>query len=135
MDNNYIKLYEEVCRTYHNIHSFRAKLLALLPFASGFCNVILLLNTNKLNTYLFPIGIFGAIVTFGLFIYELRGTQRCYELKKIAINLEKTLKLSKDTGQFLGEPKPILGFIREGIAGAIIYASVFCGWILISTLS
>jgi hypothetical protein len=135
MNEGHKQQYEEVCRTYHNIHSFRAKLLALLPIASGFGSVLLLLKTDELKNYIFTIGILGAIVTFGLYIYELRGTQRCFKLKKIAANLEKTLGLKKETGQFLGEPKPICHFVREGIAGAIIYGAVFCGWLLISMIS
>jgi hypothetical protein len=135
MNESYKQQYEEACRTYHNIHSFRAKLLALLPIASGLGSVLVLLKTDELKNYLGAIGILGAIVTFGLYIYELRGTQRCFELKKIAKNLEKALGLSEDTGQFLGEPKPILYIIREGIAGAVIYSSVFCGWVLISIVS
>ena len=134
MNEIFKQQYEEVCRTYHNIHSFRAKLLALLPIASGIGGVLTLLKTAELKDYLCPIGILGAFVTLGLYIYELRGTQRCFKLKKIAQNLEKGLELNENTGQFLGEPKPILNIVREGIAGAVIYGSVFFGWILISRI-
>lgn len=43
LNNNYQKQYEEVCRGYHAIHDFRAKLLALLPLASGFGGMTLLI--------------------------------------------------------------------------------------------
>lgn len=61
--------YQEVCRSYHAIADFRAKLLGLLPLASG--TGIYLLAKGDTN-YLVPLGIFGFVVTLGLFVYEIR---------------------------------------------------------------
>ena len=131
LNENFRQQYEEVCRSYHAIHDFRAKLLALLPLASGVSGVVLLLKETILQKYFTPIGIFSAIVTLGLYVYEARGTQRCHELKKNAQELEVLLGMNSKTGQFLGEPKPVFNVVREGVAGAIIYTAVFVGWILL----
>ena len=64
-------IYQETCKTHNAIADFRAKLLALLPIASG-TGVFLLLG--KLNggdrKLLLAVGLFGFIVTFGLFMYD-----------------------------------------------------------------
>lgn len=132
INENYRQQYDEVCRSYHAIHNFRANLLALLPIASGFGGLMLLTKTDSLRTFFTPIGILGAIVTVGLYIYEVRGTHRCFELKKVAKELEKLLGLNSKTAQFLGEPKPVFRVVREGVAGGIIYLSVLIGWVLIA---
>ena len=70
--------YQEVCSSYHGIAEFRAKLLGLLPLASA--GIFLLLDNALLDAankdfakqYLGPIGLFGFVVTLGLFFYELR---------------------------------------------------------------
>src|SRR5215216_2596040 len=81
-------VYSEVCRSYHAIADFRAKLLALLPIASGAGGLLILGQKEKLNEYLGPIGVFGAAVTLGLSVDELRGIQRCKALIKAGKALE-----------------------------------------------
>lgn len=75
--------YTEVCKTHQGIADFRAKLLALLPLASGAgIFVILGSGTPKPGAAdLAAIGLFGFAVTFGLFMYELRGIQHCHALR------------------------------------------------------
>ena len=124
--------YVEVCKNYHAIHDFRAKLLALLPVASGVGGLTLLANKDNVKDFLTPIGLFGTAVTFGLFIYEARGAQRCSALKHIAQAVEKRLHLDENTGQFLGEPKPVLGFVREGAASVVVYLCIVTAWLYIA---
>jgi hypothetical protein len=124
--------YVEVCKSYHAIHDFRAKLLALLPIASGAGGLTLLAHKDTVKAFLTPIGLFGAAVTFGLFIYEARGAQRCSALKHIAQTIEKRLHLDGNTGQFLSEPKPVLGFVREGVASAVVYLCIVTAWLYIA---
>ena len=124
--------YQEVCKSYHAVDDFRAKLLGILPLASGVGGVTLLVNKTTLSGLVGYIALFGACITLGLAIYEARGAQRCRWLIKLAIRLEKDLGLKCDTGQFWGEPKPFLGFVRHGIASLVVYIAVFGGWLFIA---
>lgn len=76
--------YLELCKTYYAIDDFRGKLLGFLPLASG-AGMLLLVNDAFVNEakrsfamqYVLAIGIFGFIVTLGLFFYEFNGIRRC----------------------------------------------------------
>ena len=98
--------YEGASESYGAISGFRAKLLALLPLATGAGAFLLLerAENDKVREFLGPIGIFGFVVTLGLFFYELRGVQRCQRLEVQLCTLEKQFGLSKDQGPFLGQP-------------------------------
>lgn len=79
--------YDQICTGYRSIDEFRAKLLGLLPLASG-AGIFLLLSDvfTKDSTSAFsrrfvsPIGAFGFLVTLGLYFYELRGIQYCIHM-------------------------------------------------------
>jgi hypothetical protein len=131
LNKNYQQQYEEVCKSYHAIHDFRAKLLAFLPLATGLGGVALL-SKPELQKFYLSLGVLGALITVGLYIYEARGIQRCHKLKQIAKELEGLLGLNAATAQFSGEPVPLLNIIREGAAGLVIYLSVFVGWVLVA---
>ena len=120
-------VYAELCQSYHAIADFRAKLLALLPIASGAGGLLILAEKNVVKEYLTPIGVFGAAVTLGLFIYELRGIQRC----KALITAGKALETEMDIadGQFGSRPKGHLrGLIGADTAGWIVYLTVLAAW-------
>jgi hypothetical protein len=76
--------YEQVCASYTGITDFRGKLLTLLPLATG-AGALLILNESSSNsspsTFLGPVGLFGIIVTMGVYLYEFRGIQRCRRLE------------------------------------------------------
>jgi hypothetical protein len=57
--------YRQICDSYHNISDFRAKLLALLPLATGTGGILLLREREQVRA-LGPIGLFGVVVTAGL---------------------------------------------------------------------
>ena len=119
--------YQEVCRSYHAVDDFRAKLLALLPIASGTAGVLLLTKKGIAADHLGPIGLFGLAVTLGLFFYELRGIQRCGCLIEMGENLERELKLKN--AQFVGRPEnKAFGFIGATAAGWTVYVAVLLGW-------
>src|SRR5215216_3597854 len=86
-------VYSEVCRSYHAIADFRAKLLALLPIASGAGGLLILSEKDTVKEYFGPIGVFGAAITLGLFVYELRGIQRCRALIKAGKALETKMEI------------------------------------------
>jgi hypothetical protein len=125
--------YGEVCKSHSSITEFRAKLLALLPIASG--SGIFLLLTKRSEpidtTYLHLIGLFGFLITLGLFIYELRGIQHCKRLNQLASHLEKQLHLRE--AQFIGRPKARLGGVigAEG-AAYVIYTTMLIAWIFVA---
>jgi len=93
-------LYGELCKSYHAIDDMRLKLLKLLPLVTG-TSVVLLLKSGgdkKLDaTYLSPIGIFGFLVTLGLFFYEFHGIKKCGQLIRRGALLERKLRIA---GQF-----------------------------------
>jgi hypothetical protein len=123
--DNLRTIYSEVCRSYHAIVDFRAKLLALLPIATGAGGLLILTRADTVKQYLAPIGIFGAVVTFGLFVYELRGIQRCKALIETGREIEDELRISY--GQFVSRPKA-RGLISAETAGWIVYTTVFAAW-------
>jgi hypothetical protein len=97
--------YQEVCKSHSGITDFRAKLLAFLPIASG-TGVGLLVFQSKSEAsgadagLLVGLGIFGAIVTIGLFLYELRQIDVCKQLRNHATWIEGQLGI--EAGQFGG---------------------------------
>jgi hypothetical protein len=126
-------VYQQLCDSYHKIDDFRAKLLALLPFASA-AGLFLLLN-DKLPSpaamraagpFFVPIGIFGVVVTLGLFAYEIYGIQKCGELIDTGIRLETEMKVR---GQFTSRPNRV---INEVFAAAVIYPAVLAGWLFLT---
>jgi predicted membrane channel-forming protein YqfA (hemolysin III family) len=105
-------IYQAICTSYHAINDWRAKLLGFLPLASG-AGIFFLLNssfttvttqgksttiTTPLTQYLLPIGIVGALVTLGLFIYDVRAIQ----LRIALVEAGKAIEDSKPSkpGQF-----------------------------------
>jgi hypothetical protein len=75
----------------------------LLPIASG-AGVFFLFD--KLNgsdrKLLVAVGLFGAAVTFGLLMYELRGIEDCTVLRGRGWQLERALGVRREFSQFEG---------------------------------
>jgi hypothetical protein len=97
--------YAEVCKTHAEITDFRAKLLALLPIASGAgIGLLIARESGRVSRteagLLIALGIFGAVITAGLFLYELRQIDLCKQLRNHAAWIEKQLGI--DAGQFGG---------------------------------
>jgi len=97
-----LSYYEEVCRSHAAITDFRAKLLALLPIASGTGIGLLLTQANgdgEIPTLLVvALGSFGALVTVGLFFYEFHQMDDCQQLRNHGVWIEEQLEI--DAGQF-----------------------------------
>jgi hypothetical protein len=128
--------YERVCTSYEAITEFRAKLLALLPLATGTGAFLLLQKqdtTPQIRQLLGPIGLLGIVVTAGLFAYELRGMQRCARLEVQACILEENLGLCKEGGPFKGQPKRSWGeMLGPPAAGLTIYIATAFTWLFIA---
>ncbi len=131
--SNSLDIYKELCNSYRAIDDFRAKLLALLPFATGVGAVFLLGNIKPENQkYLEPLGFFGFVVTLGLFTYEIFGIYKCHALIKSGKMFE-ILQL-KVNGQFRSRPPSVLGLIDEPLAAGIIYPAVLASWLYIALI-
>ncbi len=128
-------IYEEICRSHDGIAEFRAKLLGLLPLASG-AGIFLLIGNDVLAQgagvlHLIPIGVFGILITLGLFIYELRGIHKCRGLIKCAQELEKKLLPDNDLwkyGVFNFRETSLWGVVGATGAALIIYPTVIGAW-------
>ncbi|GAB4377367.1 MAG: hypothetical protein Kow00121_26590 [Elainellaceae cyanobacterium] len=141
-----IAVYQEVCKSYHAVDDFRAKLLGFLPLASSGIFLLLgdaLLDPAKkaaIQQYLGGIGIFGFMITLGLFAYEIRGTQRCAALIRLGKRLEDSLGT---IGQFKYRPDDIgmrmassfLGIrLSVTLAGRIIYSTIMAAWLFVALI-
>ena len=127
-------VYQEICKTHNGIADFRAKLLALLPIASGAGVFFLFDKLNGSERKLFiPVGLFGAAVTFGLFMYELRGIEDCTVLRQRAEKLEQVLGVRGELSQFAGWTKGGKRDLADEIGAAwIIYTTVLAGWLFVA---
>ena len=129
---DYATLYQQLCDSYRAIDDFRAKLLALLPFASA-AGVFLLLDdklpdpsaVHAAAASFVPIGVFGVVVTLGLFAYEIYGIRKCGELIDTGIALETAMKAP---GQFTSRPNRL---VNELFAAGVIYPAVLAGWLFL----
>ena len=129
-------LYERVCTQHDGIAEFRGKLLSLLPIASGAGIFFLFDNSGvpqTLRPHLVVIGVFGLAVTTGLFLYELRGIQKCNALIQTARHLEQELSPGME-GAFQSRPLAIWGVGAE-TAALIVYAAVAGAWAYLVSLT
>jgi hypothetical protein len=103
-----------------------------LPLASG-AGIFLLLGqlseNQPLPKTLVAVGIFGFLVTLGLFTYELRGIQRCNALIEAGKALEAELGVQ---GQFRLRPGAVNGIIGTTLAARIIYPAVLAAWLFVA---
>jgi len=124
--------YQQVCTSYHAIDDFRAKLLGFLPLVSAGA-LFGVLNGMKVDPVsgmftgptLLPLGIFGVVVTLGLFSYEIYGIKRCDALIRGGKSIERLLHVPV---HFEGRPREVARFINEPFAAGIIYPAVLAAW-------
>jgi len=88
-----------------------------------------LLGKDFSHEYLGPIGMFGFIITLGLFCYELRGIQQCNYLIACGAKIEGLLDVE---GQFTVHPAPVGGFVGSTSAARVIYPAVLGAWIFLA---
>ena len=140
-ENNLRTIYQELCYSYRAIDDFRAKLLGFLPLATGTGIFFLLADETKIavaQKFFPPIGLFGFVVTLGLFFYELFGIRKCGSLIGAGIRLEASLGCGEH-GQFINRPdvnkgpdKVALIAYNEPFAAGIIYPAVLAAWIYLA---
>lgn len=137
-DENLRMAYQQLCSSIQTIDDFRSKLLGFLPLVSG-AGAFVLLNVpltnppqgNSAQQFLGPIGIFGFVVTLGLFGYELHGIKKCDHLLEVGRQMERGLNIH---GRFRQRPFNVAGFIDEPFTARIIYPSVLAAWAFVASL-
>ena len=130
---NLPNIYEQLCQSYRAIDEFRAKLLGFLPLASAGGAFLLLNDPQKIKLakpFLEPLGLFGFVVTLGLFFYELYGIRKCHALINAGKKLECYLGITD--GQFIRRPRNLVYVINEPFAAGMIYPAVLAGWIFLA---
>ena len=131
------KVYDQLCQSYRAIDDFRAKLLGFLPLASV-GGAFLLLNDVLVNPekskfvkpFVEPLGLFGFLITLGLFFYEIYGIRKCHALIEAGKQLECSLGITD--GQFKSRPHNVLWVINEPFATGVIYPAVLAGWMFLA---
>ena len=109
------------------------KLLGLLPIATG-AGLLVLTGGGKSappTGLSLPIGLFGLVVTLGLFSYELHGIKKCGYLIDAGKKIEAGLGIN---GQFQRRPHELAGFIDEPLSASIIYPAVLASWLFFALL-
>src|SRR4030095_4083434 len=103
-----LKVYDQLCISYRAIDDFRAKLLGLLPLATGTGIFLLAKNPGpEVKEALTPIAAFGFLVTLGLFSYEIYGIRKCGALIEAGQQLEGFLAIG-GLGQFAQRPQNLV---------------------------
>ena len=135
-----VSVYQEVCTSFHAVDDFRAKLLGFLPLASGGVFLLLgdaLLDSRKrglIEDHLTAIGVFGFLITLGLFIYELRGIRRCAMLIKLGKRIEERLgiigqfRYRSSNTHFKLIPSSLKIGLSVTLAARIIYSTTLGAW-------
>lgn len=127
-------VYEQVCDAHNGIADFRAKLLALLPVASG-ASIFLLVDEKlpvEAMPHLLGIGLFSAVIVVGLFIFDLVGIHRCKTLRVYGCVLEKKL-LPADFPRGRFTQKVETYFLASITAASLtIYPTVIAAWIYVA---
>lgn len=75
-----IKVYDQLCQSYRAIDDFRAKLLGFIPLVTG-AGISFLFEkipniqdiSVETKNLLAAVGVFGTLITLGLFSYEIFG--------------------------------------------------------------
>lgn len=115
-------VYQQLGSSLRSLEGFRAKLLVFLPCVTG--GMFLLLNTLNDETRQF-IGIFGFVITVGLYFYEFLVNVRCDHLVTVGRQLEGRLAIN---GPYTERPVGIAGFASEAYLARVIYPTVLAAW-------
>ncbi len=129
-----LKVYDQLCQSYRAIDDFRAKLLGFLPLVSATGIGFLLEKLQAAESVkggardvLAGVGLFGALITLGLFAYEIYGIKKCGDLIKAGRRIEALLNV--ENGQFRMRAQNVAYIINEPFASGIIYPTVLAAWV------
>lgn len=127
-------LYKEICKSYHVIDDYRVKLLSFLPLFSV-VGIFFIDDHPKLGHEIIGFaGIFAALFTIALFVYEIRGIIRSDTLIKRGKAIEKQLGFQ---GQFYicAQEQATISLLKKSFnakfAACLVYSLVFAAWLFI----
>jgi hypothetical protein len=81
--------YEQICNNIRFTDEISFKLLGLVPLISGSAIVVILLKGETVwSPAIYFLSLFGALVTLGLFRWELRNIRTCNYLRACASDLD-----------------------------------------------
>lgn len=89
---------------------------------------------GRLPPYLAAVGVFGIVITVGLFFYELRGMQLCRFYIARGEKIEWALGIQEE-GLFTKRPRG--AFLMPSLAQTaayIIYSTVLAAWVYVAVL-
>lgn len=79
-DEDVRMIYQEIGTRQQNVQDFRGKLLGFLPLVTASSFVTTIISdpgkARALSNLVLPFGLLGAIVTLGLFFYEIENLKR-----------------------------------------------------------
>jgi hypothetical protein len=155
-----LTVYTEICKSYQAVDDFRTKLLGFLPLTSLVS--IFILNPESVpavedllsKELLGFASIFAALLTLGLFGYEVRGIRRSDDLIRAGSRIEKqlgiygqfhvcqaahrraqkSLETQKSPGiqKLSGILRRSLGIFNSKLLACIIYSVVFAAWVFLA---
>lgn len=127
MEINKDTVYEQICANIRFTDEISFKLLGLVPLISGATiAAVLLKNETTWSPMIYILALFGALITLGLFHWELRNLKTCNFLLGCAEALDELKRDSKNPS-----PKFIGNWGRAGKAQAEkgIYSITVLSWI------
>lgn len=129
-----VKIYNELCTSYRAIDDFRAKLLGIIPLVTGSAISFLFEAvqnpqeiTGETKVLFAAVGVFGVLITLGLFSYEIFGIKKCHALIQAGADIETSMSITN--GQFRNRPRNVAYLINEPFAAGVIYPTVIAAWI------
>ena len=129
LDNNY----SNICTNIRFTDDISFKLLGLVPLFSGSGMLVAVAKSEWFwSPAIYAIGIFGGLITFGLFRWELRNIQTCDWLISCGAGLERSDDPLK-AGQFYRRPKSPLR-VGKTEAEKLIYGVTTLTWLLLPWL-
>ena len=122
-------VYQQTCDSIRATDETSFKLLGLVPALAGGSVLALFLGKNdSFNLALAtPLALFGALITLGVFRWELRNIQTCNWLRDRASELEATVEALKNIGLAVMPRPPHL--IGKTEAAKFVYAVTILGWL------
>ncbi len=118
-------MYAEVGAQYRAIDDLRLRLLGLLPLATG-TGIFVLTRSDETSPIVLAVtGLFGAVATISLFIYELHGIEKCAHYIHRGEQIENSFEIR---GAFTERPHSFMGFVSEFLPAILIYPASLAGW-------
>ncbi len=98
-------LYREICKKIRETDAISFKLLGFVPLVSGTAMIILCLEAEKLPWIVLVFsGLFGAMITFFIYLWERRNVQTCSTFREYACLMEAHKKELESDDSGIEEP-------------------------------